>query len=620
MKKFIGLLLMVALSGVVAHAQEGEKKRKVPFQTKAVTRGSVFETVQATGTLQPEEVFDIGAQVAGRIEKLGTDADGKAIDYNSRVEVGTVLAQIDSRLFQAEVDNAKAAVRLAQANLQVQKAQLVLAKRDKDRGLVLQQRKAISQEDFDRTIGAYELAEARLEVHKATLQQTEAALKVAQTNLEYTSIRSPIAGVIIDRRVNVGQTVVAGLTAPSLFLIAKDLKRLQVWVQVHEADISRIHKGQRATFQVDARPGLNFKGTVSQIRKNASLTQNIVTFVVVIDTDNSAGKLLPYLTAEVSLPSERKNVLLVPNACLRWRPSPEQVAPIFQNDIGKIGIVWVPDKGRVRPVRLQLGLTDGKVTEILEGDLAEGDAVIVGNPEPKIKQPRDADLLIVPRNKLSRMPLTILDVEAIKRNCPAVAEAAPIVRLRTRVAHGGHRWVPLYIYGSTPAFLNVKNWEEMKEGQSFTEFDVRARKKVCLVGETIVKELFAGKSPLGKEIRVGDELLKIVGVLRHSGENGWGLDQDDIILAPWTTISDLRSKANQIDQTNAIYPGWPSTTRAGPTLISNAVEMVLVRATSPKEVGEAERQIAALLRNRHHIRMNRQDAFDIGSDLMSPRP
>src|SRR5262249_215349 len=163
---------------------------------------------------------------------------------------------------------------------------------------------------------------------------------------------------------------------------------------------------------------------------------------------NSAGDLLPYLPADISFACERKNVLLVPNACLRWRPNPDQVAPIFQKDIGKIGIVWIPDKGQVRPVRLQLGLTDAKVTEIVGGALGEGDTVVIGSGEPKVKEPTDADLLISPRwDKLPHLPLTIMDVEEIRRHCPAVAEAAPIVRLRTQVIHGDRNWVPLYFYG-----------------------------------------------------------------------------------------------------------------------------------------------------------------------------
>lgn len=223
-------------------------------------------------------------------------------------------------------------------------------------------------------------------------------MKQAEINLDWTRIRSPVKGVIIDRRVNVGQTVVASLNAPSLFLIAKDLKHLQVWVSVNEADIGKIRKEQAVRFTVDAFPGEVFAGKVAQIRLNATMTQNVVAYTVVVTTDNPDGKLLPYLTANVQFEvGRRKDVLLVPNAALRWRPQPQWIAADAREKtpLQKPGShetppgdrtrqqqeprhVWVQDGKFVRPVAVETGLSDGVMTEIIGGDVKEGMQIVVG--------------------------------------------------------------------------------------------------------------------------------------------------------------------------------------------------------------------------------------------------
>jgi HlyD family secretion protein len=237
--------------------------------------------------------------------------------------------------------------------------------------------------------------------------QTEAALRRARRNLGYCTIVSPVKGVIIDRRVNIGQTVVASLNAPSLFLIAKDLKRMQVWVAVNEADIGKIRPGQPVTFSVDAFPGETFSGEVGKVRLNASMTQNVVTYTVEILTDNSSGRLLPYLTANVQFElSRRVNVLLVPNAALRWKPSAEKIAPEFREAAAKAaqrkdrsgegtgpapgpeeafgggrsrGVLWVAEGGAyVRPLRVRTGQTDGTHTEVEGEGLSEGTMIATG--------------------------------------------------------------------------------------------------------------------------------------------------------------------------------------------------------------------------------------------------
>jgi len=268
---------------------------------------------------------------------------------------------------------------------------------------------ALSQTDFDAARANYEVAKANLGVGKAavvqaqgSVAQAEATLRRALQNLSYCTIKSPVNGVIIDRRVNIGQTVVASLNAPSLFLLAKDLNRLQVWVSVNEADIGRIKPGQPVTFTVDAHPGDVFPGKVGKIRLNATMTQNVVTYTVEVDTDNSGGKLFPYLTANVNfIVGERKDVLLVPNAALRWMPTVEQVVSEFRASPkpakgseapdqvkpavkgGKKeekvpSLVWVPQGDLVRPVQVTIGMSDGSLTEVSSPELKEGTPLVVG--------------------------------------------------------------------------------------------------------------------------------------------------------------------------------------------------------------------------------------------------
>jgi HlyD family secretion protein len=326
----------------------------------------------------------------------------KVIDYGSRVKRGDPLAEIDKSLYQAQVDQAKANLQLADANLLQMQAKLDQAQRDWVRAQQLGRKVGvISDLDYDTIQATYLTCKSSLGVGVAQIAQAKAALDQAEINLRYCTIRSPVDGVIVDRRVNIGQTVVSSLTAPSLFLIAKDLKRMQLWASVNEADIGQIRRGQVTRFTVDAHPDEKFIGTVAQIRYNATMTQNVVTYTVVVDTDNSNEKLLPYLTANLEFEvNERENALLVPNSALRWRPHLNQVAPDVRNDVAKLfqkpepgktegkpspesehpnrGILWKADGEFVRPVKVRVGLNDGVVTEITGGELTEGDGVVIG--------------------------------------------------------------------------------------------------------------------------------------------------------------------------------------------------------------------------------------------------
>jgi HlyD family secretion protein len=389
------------------------------YQTAAATRGDILVTISATGTVEPQEVIDVGAQVAGQILSFGKDVNGQPVDYGSLVTQGTVLARIDDSLYtaetanaQAQVQSAQAGVERAQADLEQFKAKLNQAQRDWQRAEKIGPSEALSQVSFDAYRSAYETAKANVGVGQAAilqaqagLAQAQAVLSRAQRNLGYCTIVSPVDGVVIDRRVNIGQTVVASLNAPSLFLIAKDLTRMQVWVAVNEADIGKIHPGQPVTFTVDAFPGETFQGTVGKVRLNASMTQNVVTYTVEILTDNKDKRLLPYLTANVQFELERvDNVLQVPNTALRWKPQEDQIAPQFRNtgeqtaqtdsrpaggqrpatkgerraSTGKRRLVWTVDGAYVRPVAVKAGVSDGIVTAVTGDGLTEGMPVVTG--------------------------------------------------------------------------------------------------------------------------------------------------------------------------------------------------------------------------------------------------
>jgi HlyD family secretion protein len=437
---FILIILAIAGGGVGAAAKLGyfSDKTTTSFRTVTVKRGDVLATISATGTIEPEEVVDVGAQVAGKITGFGNDANGKQIDYGSPVEPGMLLAQIDASLYnadeasaEAQLESDKAGILRAQADLNQQNAKLTQAQADWNGAQMLGPSEALARTQYDQYKADYEVAKANVGVSEAALKQAESTVKQSEAamvrvkqNLDYCTISSPVKGIIIDRRVNVGQTVVASLNAPSLFLIAKDLTKMQLWVPVNEADIGHVHAGQNVTFTVDAFSGETFYGTVGKVRLNAVMTQNVVTYTVEVDTDNSSGRLLPYLTANVQFEvGKHEDVVLVPNAALRWSPRPEQIKPgetdsdsaaggaagsaggggrrngsaaggrgrrNGQDAAGgpttrkapaedtSRGIAWVQDGDFAKPIRLRLGLTDGVDTEVLSDNLPEGAEVITG--------------------------------------------------------------------------------------------------------------------------------------------------------------------------------------------------------------------------------------------------
>ena len=416
LKRLDKRLQLIALGGLIAvllllgYLLRGGG-RSTGYVTVPVKRGELVAAISATGTVEPEQVIDIGAQVAGMILNFGRDARGYLVDYGSVVSQGGVLAHIDDTLYVAAVEIDKASLQQARANLVNAKANVLQmqaklweAEADWNRAQKLGPSQALAATTYDQYKANYlvgkanvALAVASVEMAAAAVSQAAATLKKDQETLAYCTIKSPVEGVVVDRRVNIGQTIVSTTTTPSLFLIAVNLKRIQVWASVNEADIGNIHPYQPVTFTVDAFGDQVFHGIVGKIRLNATMSQNVVTYTVEVNYDNSDGKLLPYLTTNLQFEvGRRQNVLLVPNGSLRWSPrdgrkafesgaAPETAAGAAGNEEGHItrigasasrGTVWVAQGDTVRPIEVHVGLTDGVWTEVSGKGLTEGLRVV----------------------------------------------------------------------------------------------------------------------------------------------------------------------------------------------------------------------------------------------------
>jgi HlyD family secretion protein len=395
-------MVLIAAAAFFFWQWRARNSSRLSFTTAVVKRGDVAATIGATGTIEPLETVDVGAQVAGRVSAFGKDQDGKSVDYGSVVREGSLLAKIDDSVYAADLSVSKAGQLSAEANLEQMNAKLDQAAADWKRAQQLFTSKLISEVDYDAAKANYEVAKANVSVAKSGVAQAQADLEKAQRNLDFCTINSPVSGVIIDRRVNIGQTVVASLNAPSLFLIARDLTKMQIWVAVNEADVGRIKPQVSVTFTVDAFPGREFQGTVGKVRLNAQMTQNVVLYTVEINIENPDKALLPYLTANVRFQlSSQTNVLLVPNPALRWSPSslaqiapdartsnlndppandPPGAQPTKKNKGQQPSrrMLWVKDGGFVRPVEVMAGISDGMSTAVSADGLHEGDEVVTG--------------------------------------------------------------------------------------------------------------------------------------------------------------------------------------------------------------------------------------------------
>jgi HlyD family secretion protein len=388
----------------------------------SVERGDIRDAVDLTGTVNAVVTVQVGSQVSGTIARLNAD-------FNSRVHRGDIIAVIDSSILHgallqagADLENANANVVAAEANLTKARATAEQTQRDYDRIASLAKSRVSTEQELEQARANEATARASVDAAvagvvqaKAEVSQKTAAVAVARTNLDHTVIRSPIDGIVVARNVDVGQTVAASLQAPTIFTIAQDLTKMQLYAKTQESDVGRITVGQPATFKVDAFPKLTFKGTVSQIRMNPTTIQNVVTYDAIIDFENPELKLFPGMTAYASIPiAAVQNVVKAPNAALRYKPplSPEEAQAAYAkaniNDnsasapsdgrktstaeaADETAIVWklLPDH-TIAPVKLALGLTDHAFTEVksvLAGSLQPGDQVVTGALVSKAQPP-----------------------------------------------------------------------------------------------------------------------------------------------------------------------------------------------------------------------------------------
>lgn len=388
---------------------KGRGNKDQQYKTEKADRGNITMTVTATGTLSAVTTVLIGSQVSGVISRLYAD-------FNSQVHKGQLLAELDPTPFQAQVEQ-------RQADLTKARVEAANAKINFNRQERLATAGLAATADVDTTRAQYEAA-------AAGVQQSAAALRQAQANLQYTKIQSPIDGVVVDRAYDVGQTVAASFQAPTLFQIAKDLTKMQVQADVDQSDIGRVHVGQDARFTVDSYPDQEFRGRIGQIRLNATVAQNVVTYPVIVEVANPERKLTPKMTANITIDvANVQNVLRIPNAALRFKPdtpagatpgqqaststggggpSPERTAAqMGERGRGITGAggafagrdsgagrrpaqtVWVMDPAtkKLNPAQVRTGITDGRFTEVVSGDLKEGDTIVVGLVTSKVEGP-----------------------------------------------------------------------------------------------------------------------------------------------------------------------------------------------------------------------------------------
>lgn len=381
LRSLLLLLFLAAIASSVAiYRQFYMAAPEQQYRLQEIKKGEISQIVSANGTINPVSLVNVGTQVSGTVEKIH-------VNYNSKVAKGQILLELDDSLLAAQLKQSR-------ANLQGAQATLELACANDARMKSLFSQEYVSRQELDTTTQARKVAEAQVALARATVEKDLA-------NLAYSVIRSPVAGVVVDRSVDVGQTVAASLQTPTLFKIAQDLSRMQIDANFAEADIGNIRVGQTVRFTVDAFAGRNFQGEVKLIRLNSTTIQNVVTYDVVINVSNPDQILLPGMTAYVNIVvAARSDALLVPNAALRFKPtnSEAQKSAHPQDNVQKrgdgaskprrdtlSGKIYLLENGRLKPVRVSLGITDNRNTEIIAGELKEGDQVVVADSHAEDK-------------------------------------------------------------------------------------------------------------------------------------------------------------------------------------------------------------------------------------------
>ncbi|GJL73069.1 MAG: RND transporter [Nitrosomonas sp.] len=355
--KFIIILVLIVCAGAYWLTNQSTEASVEQFKIRAVDRGDIVQTISANGTLAPVVVVNVGTQVSGTVSKLYAD-------FNDEVETGQILAELDPALLNAQLQQ-------SEANLLSDQVSLKIAKNKLKRNQLLKEKGFISEEALEIVVQELDAARAQYAVSKAQVERDRA-------NLDYSIIKSPISGVVIDRDVDVGQTVAANFQTPILFQIAKDLSQMQINISVAEADIGLLQIDQQINFTVDAFPERNYTGIVKQVRLNPTIQENVVTYNVVAMVNNDDGSLLPGMTANIRFVINQKNaVLRAPNAALRYKPKKPDEIDRSAIEPG-IPVIYQLKHGKPVPINVNTGITDGKFTEIIDGQVAEGDKLIVG--------------------------------------------------------------------------------------------------------------------------------------------------------------------------------------------------------------------------------------------------
>lgn len=354
------------------------KKKSIKYQTAIVEKGTVMEKVEATGTIKPVQTVEIGAQVSGMIKEV-------YVDYNSHVKKGQLLAQIDTSLFQAQVDQAQATLAVKQANYKKYRNQTAYKKATYVRYQKLYNQGYVSKDSLESAKTDYNVNLAETASTRADIQQASATLRNNLANLRYCRIVSPVDGVVISKNVEVGQTVASSFQTPTLFEVAQDLTKMRIEASVSEADIGKVKQGQDVDYTLDGYPDKVFKGVVSQVRLASTTTNNVVTYTVVVDVNNPDGILIPGMTANIEIITNKKeNILTVPHAALKFVPQNHKEKYEKQG-------VWVLRKRKPVRVSIETGISDDFVTEVSSSELQEGDVVILkiegkdkksGSPRP----------------------------------------------------------------------------------------------------------------------------------------------------------------------------------------------------------------------------------------------
>jgi HlyD family secretion protein len=407
MKRWIIIVLVIALAvvGLVSWLKRPTNNRKV-YRTVKVEQGDLVQTIKATGTVQPIKLVQVGSQVTGQIKKL-------FVDYNSVVTQGQIIAQIDDTTFKAKVEQDQANLNKALADVEQGRAKLKLARKEAERDRELASHDIVSKSALDTSITNRDATAAGLKTLAAVVAQARAVLEMDKINLGYTTIRSPVNGVVVARNVDEGQTVIASLSVQTIFNIATDLHQVQVQGSIPEADIGKIQPGDPVRFTVDAFPDDDFAGKVSEVRLAATTLQNVVTYPVIVLADNADGKLKPSMTANIFIEVERRaQALMVPNAALRFQPSAADKGPAPAVDDGgtaegKPGKkpqreLWIKTSTGIAPVKVTAGISDGTYTEIVAGDIKSGQDVVVGVEEQGKKGEAPSNPFMPKFNKSSK--------------------------------------------------------------------------------------------------------------------------------------------------------------------------------------------------------------------------